>query len=145
LIPGHYNTAQLSAPGDDAYGLDLKFLAGRTFGRTRFEGVLGYAMNEGSVPESWSLGLKAIQQVASNVWLEAGYHYFDADGSLDIGGPGFTPGRLPEVSEKGQVLEGAVAFTDSGKRYYRVYYSQLFEGRNVGREKTIGASISFRF
>jgi hypothetical protein len=144
-LPGDYETGQLSAPGDDAFGADLKLFAGHSFGRTRLEGGLGYGLNEGGVPETCQLGLKVIQQIAGSFWIDAGYTYFDANGGLDIGGPGFSPQRLPEVAEQGEVVELGLAVSDKGGRYYRVYGSQLIDGRNIGREKTFGASVTFPF
>ena len=64
---------------------------------------------------------------------------------MDIGGPGFTPERLPEVSEKGNIVEIGVAYGDTGGRYHRLAYSQLFDGENVGREQTFGVSVTFSF
>ena len=64
---------------------------------------------------------------------------------MDIGGPGFTPERLPEVSEKGNIVEIGAAYGDTGGRYYRLAYSQLFDGENVGREQTFGVSVTFGF
>lgn len=144
-IPGDYETGQLSAPGDDAFGANLKLLAGYSFGSTRIEGLLGYGVNEGAVPETWIVGAKIIQELGAGFSLDVGYRYFDSSGNLDIGGPGFTPARLPEVSEKGNIFEIGAAFGDTGGRYYRLFYSQLFDGENVGREQTLGASVTFSF
>ncbi|MGL4400776.1 MAG: hypothetical protein ACRCXD_12965 [Luteolibacter sp.] len=144
-IPGDYETGQLSAPGDDAFGADLKLLAGRSFGGTRIEGGVGYALNEGAVPEMFLFDIKVIQEIANGFSVDVGYRYFDADGNLDIGGPGFTPARLPEVSEKGNIIELGLAYGDAGGRYYRIYGSLLVDGENVGREESFGASVTFSF
>lgn len=144
-IPGDYETGQLSAPGDDAYGANLLMSAGHTIGGTRLEGLLGYGVNEGAVPEAWTLGARVIQQLGAGFALDVGYRFFDSSGSLDIGGPGFTPDRLPEVSEQGQVIEVGASYGDTSGRYYRLVFSQLVDGENVGREQTIGASVTFSF
>ncbi len=144
-LPGDYETGQLSTPGDDAFGADVKLFAGRSFGSTRVESSLGYGLNEGAVPETCQLGLKVIQQIAGSFWIDAGYTYFDADGGLDIGGPGFSPRRLSELGEQGEVVEVGLATSDKGGRYYRIYGSQLIDGRNIGREKTFGASVTFPY
>lgn len=144
-VPGDYETGQLSTPGDDAYGADLKLLAGRSFGGTRVEAAVGYAVNEGNVPEAFSYGVKVIQQIGGFIWIDAGYRAFESNGDLDIGGPGFTFPRLPEVSERGEIVEVGIAASDAGGRYYRVYASELVDGENIGREKTFGASVTFAF
>lgn len=145
IIPGDYETGQLSAPGDDAFGGSLKLLAGHTFGSTRLEGLLGYGINEGAVPETWTAGVRVIQELGAGFSIDVGFRYFDADGNLDIGGPGFTPDRLPEVSEQGSVVELGLSYGDVGGRYYRVGYSRLFDGENIGQEETFGASVTFSF
>jgi hypothetical protein len=144
-VPGDYETGQLSAPGDDAYGANLIMSAGHTIGGTRIEGLLGYGVNEGSVPESWTVGARVVQQLGAGFALDAGYRFFGSSGSLDIGGPGFTPDRLPDVSEQGNVIEVGLSYGDTCGRYYRLVFSQLFDGENVGREQTIGASVTFSF
>lgn len=144
-LPGDYETGQLSAPGDDASGMDVRLLAGHSFGSTRIEGYLGYTINEGAVPESLGLGVSTIQKLGSGFAVEAGYRFFDSDGDLDFGGPGFAPARRPEVSEQGGVIEGALIYVDRGNRYYRAYISQRVDGKNIGREETYGLSVTFGF
>lgn len=144
-LPGDYETGQLSAPGDDAFGADARLFLGRSFGATRLEGALGYSFNEGAVPETIGLGVRVIQTLPGNFYLEGGYRFFDSNGDLDIGGLGFSAARLREVSEQGHVIEGALAYADQGGRYYRVYASQLVDGKNVGYELTLGASVTFPF
>lgn len=144
-IPGDYQTGQLSAPGDDAFGLDLKALFSRNIGFVDLEAYAGYWIYEGAVPESIGFGVTLKKYLPHGFWLEYGYHYFDADGNLDIGGPGFNGANLPQVSEEGQRWEVATGFGDSKKRYYRVSYSKVFDGRNIGREETFGVSVSFPF
>ncbi len=144
-LPGDYETGQLSAPGDDAWGADFKVLAGKTYGQTRLEGTLGYFLNEGAVPETFLAAISVSQEIFTKFWVGVGYTYFDADGDLDIGGLGFSPDRLREVSELGQVIDASLAYADDGGRYYRVFISQLVDGENIGREQTIGASVSFGF
>ncbi|GAB5561652.1 MAG: hypothetical protein SynsKO_32990 [Synoicihabitans sp.] len=144
-IPGNYETGQLSAPGDDAFGVDVKFMASHDLGSGAIEAYAGYWAYEGAVPETMGVGVTLKKYLPHNTWLETGYHYFDANGRLNIGGPGFTGANLPQVSEQGQRWEVAAGFGDEAKRYYRISYSEIFDGRNVGREETFGISISFPF
>jgi hypothetical protein len=144
-VPGDYEIGQLSAPGDDAYGANVKFLAGYSMGGTRLEGLVGFGVNEGAVPEAWTVGTRVIQELGAGFALDLGYRYFDSSGSIDIGGPGFAPSRLNEVSEQGQVFEVGASYGDAAGRYYRLVYSELFDGENVGQEQTLGASVTFRF
>ena len=144
-IPGDYQTGQLSAPGDDAFGVDLKVMIGRNFGVMDVEAYAGYWAYEGAVPETLGVGVTFKTYLPHGIWLESGYHYFDADGNLDIGGPGFTPAKLPQVSEQGLRGEFAIGFGDTAKRYYRVSFSKVLDGRNIGREETIGISVSLPF
>ena len=144
-IPGDYSTGQLSAPGDDAFGTDLRYAFRFDVGTLTVESFLGYWLNEGAVPESFGYGVTLKHGLGGGFWIEGGYRSLNGSGSLDIGGAGFTPARLPFVTEDSDQWELAVGFGDSGKRYYRVGYSEVFDGRNVGEEKTWGVSVAFPF
>lgn len=86
--------------------------------------------------------------------MDAGLIYFTStqDG-LDIGGPGFGTNRLdnpsplrdlPLVEEEGIAGEVGLSYA-SGRYYWRASVSQLFDGRNVGKELTVGISLSVSF
>ncbi len=144
-IPGDYETGQLSAPGDDAWGTDLRYAFQFNLATAQVETYLGYWIYEGAVPEAFGGGVTLKHGLGGGFWAEAGYHRWDASGGLDIGGPGFTPDRLPLVSEESDRWELALGYADSARRYYRVAYSKIFDGRNVGKEETWGFSIAWPF
>ncbi len=146
-LPGSYETGQLHTPGDGAAGLDLSASISKHLGGI-FRGTAsaGYYYNSEDVPNSYAVQLKADASFSTAFKGDVSWKYFSGVNGLDIGGPGFTGlNDLPKVKERGHVIELGLAYNDQGKRYYRIYASQLINGRNVGEERTYGASVSFTF
>ncbi len=146
-LPGNYDTGQLHSPGDDAFGADLSVgFSKHLISIFRGGASAGYYYNSKDVPDSYMLKLETVASLTKALKLDFSWKYFAGRNGLDIGGPGFTGlNDLPKVQEKGQVLELGLAYADEGGRYYRVFASQLVRGRNVGEERTYGASVSFTF
>lgn len=145
-IAGGYDVGVLSAPGDGENGLDFMTKFGKTFSNgTRGDLEIGYTFNDGDVPDSFRLRAGPSFQLNDTFTLDVSGIYFTGIDGIDIGGPGFTGlGDLPLVEEQGTAGEIGLAFS-AGKGYYRLSLSQLFDGRNIGEETTIGAFGSFRF
>jgi hypothetical protein len=114
-------------------------------GTVDLESYVGYWLYEGAVAEAFGYGTTLKQGLGYGFWVEAGYHGWNASGNLDIGGVGFSAPRLREVSGESERWEAALGFADSNQRYYRVTYSRVFDGRNIGREATLGFSVTFSF
>ncbi|MEM7673323.1 MAG: hypothetical protein AAF212_08290 [Verrucomicrobiota bacterium] len=155
-IEGTYETGALSAPGDGANGIDLGVKFGRTLTDSGIRGdvALNYYIRGEGVPDSFSIKVGPSIPLPYNFNLDAGLIYFTStqDG-LDIGGPDFGTNRLsnpsplrdlPLVEEEGTVGEVGLSLS-SGRYYWRASISQLFDGKNVGKELTFGISLSLSF
>lgn len=147
-IQGSYDVGQLSAPGDGASGFDLSTTLGKTLTDwgLRGEFALGYSFKSEEVPDNFWYKLKGIVPVGNGFSLDGGYSYFTGIDGIDIGGPGFTGlGDLPLVEEEAHILEVGLAFDSGDFGYYRLVYSEVIDGRNIGVEQTVGLSASFAF
>ena len=147
IIAGDYDTGFLSAPGDGENGLDFSVKFGRSLGidALRSESEIGYAIYEGPVPDSYRIKSGFAFDLGGGFSVDASAIYFNAPQGIDIGGPGFTGlGDLPAVGEEGIAGEFGIAVgTPYG--YYRLGYTEVFDGENVGEERTVGLSGSWSF
>lgn len=146
-IAGSYDVGLLSAPGDGENALDFMTKFGKTLGQngTRGDVEIGYTINNGSVPDSFRLRAGPTFPISDTFSLDVSGIYFTGIDGIDIGGPGFTGlGDLPLVEEQGTAGEIGLSF-NAGPGYYRLSLSQLFDGRNIGEETTVGVFGSFRF
>lgn len=155
-LEGTYETGELSAPGDGANGVDFGVKFGRTLTDSGIRGdvALNYYIRGEGVPDSFLIKVGPSIPLPYNFNLDASLIYFTStqDG-LDIGGPGFGENRvsnpsplrdLPLVEEEGTIGEIGLSLS-SGRYYWRASISQLFDGRNVGKELTFGISLSLSF
>lgn len=146
-IAGSYDTGFLSAPGDGENGFDLMTKFGKTLSSngTRGDLEIGYTINGGDVPDSARLRVGPTFPVSDTISIDAAGIFFTGIDGIDIGGPGFTGlADLPKVEERGAAGEVGISFNTS-QGYYRLSVSQVFDGRNIGEELTIGAFGSFSF
>lgn len=147
-LQGAYDVGQLSAPGDGADGIDLSLKAGKTLTDwgLRAELSSGYSFKSEAVPDNYWYKITGSVPVGFGISLDAGYSYFEGVDGIDIGGPGFSGlADLPKVEEEVNVVEAGIAWDSMHYGYYRLAYSAVVDGRNIGEEKTIGLSVSFKF
>lgn len=148
IIEGSYETGQLSAPGDGENGADFSVRLRRSLGSEALKGnvELGYTIyTGGNVPDTFRAKTGLQLALGHGFSIDASAIYFSATDGLDIGGPGFGGlGDLPQVQESGIAGEFGLAYA-SPYGYYRLGYTELFDGENVGEEKTVGLSVSYTF
>jgi len=146
-IAGDYDVGVLSAPGDGENGFDIMTKFGKTLGSNgiRADAEIGYTLNDGDAPDSFRLRAGPTFPVSDGFSIDLTAIYFTGIDGIDIGGAGFTGlGDLPKVEERATAGEIGFAF-NAGSGYYRLSISQIFDGRNIGEELTLGAFGSFRF
>ena len=68
----------------------------------------------------------------------------NAESGLDIGGPGFSPSRFPELEEDGQSL-GLRLFWNMGSLGLNVFHARVQDGRNTAASNVTGATVSYFF
>lgn len=147
-LQGDYDVGQLSAPGDGADGIDLSLKAGKTLTDWGLRGELstGYSFKSEDVPDNYWYKILGMVPVGHGISLDAAFIYAEGVDGIDIGGPGFTGlADLPKVEEEANIIEVGVAWDSGDYGYYRLAYSEIVDGRNIGEESTIGFSASFKF
>lgn len=151
VIPGTYDENQPFSVGDGAYAFESSLLLGKAFGSSGFGlyGDIGYRVRENPVPDDLFGTGGAFQQIGP-VTLAAGYRHVQSLSGLDIGGPGFDPGRgdshgFPALKEIVQLFEGGISYTDGGGRNYQFTVAKSVDGRNTGDKLIFGFNVTFAF
>jgi hypothetical protein len=144
IIAGDYDTGALNAIGDGANGLEGSVSLGRQFGNgLALAGDLGYRYRDEDVPNEWFGSLDAIYAFTDRISARVGYSMANATSGLDIGGPGFSPARFPEVEEDFQLASAGVNVAFSSAMSLALDVGQKFDGRNTSRSQIWG--LTFRF
>ena len=146
LIAGSYEVGKIDAIGDDASGLELSVLAGKylTPGLT-VSGELGYRYRSGEVPDDIWASANVGYSLASFVSVSAGYTATRSRGDLDIGGPGFSPPRFPEVQEDRDLIKVGAAFAVASSTSLNLNYGTVVSGRNTTKADVWGISVVTSF
>ena len=142
IIPGTYDENFPFSAGDGAHAFEASLLLAKEIcpGFGVF-GDVGYRVREGDTPDDFlaSGGVYAAYQGFS---ATLAYRHVQGLSGPDIGDPGFS---FPAVKEITQNVEGGLGYTDSGGRFYQVFYARTVDGRNTGQKDIIGFSASFPF
>jgi hypothetical protein len=141
IINGNYDGAKLAALGKDANGFGLSAIIGRQFtSNLRAWGGLGYENRSSGVPNAISY------RVIPALDLTAGYVSKKFDGSLDIGGAGFTPAAFQRVKEQRQVAKFAASYAIAGNQTIGLSLGKVVGGRNtVKDDRIVGVNYSYGF
>ena len=144
-IAGDYDVGAISAIGDGASGAQVSVAAGRQLDRFSLSGDIGYRFRGEDVPDELFGSAQIGASLTDRLSAYGGYVFVEADGDLDIGGPGFTPARFPEVEENFQVwlVGAALGLTDTLSA--SVTYGDKFEGRNTAQSEFIRVGVAYGF
>jgi hypothetical protein len=146
LIKGNYDTGALPAVGDGKSGFEVSALIGHAFD----SGFLlsgGVASRQYSSPVPDELAITLGAGFAFNERASVGAFYQDvtSNGKLDIGGPGFSPARFPEVDEEFSLwgVGGSVSLTDEW--LLGLDFGRKNTGKNTAKSKFSSLSITYLF
>lgn len=146
LIAGNYEVGKIDAIGDDASGVELSVLAGKYLTpKFTIAGDLGYRYRSGDVPNDIWFGANVGYSLASFVSVSAGYTATRSQGDLDIGGPGFSPDRFPDVVEDRDLIKVGASFTVAPRTSLNINYGSVVSGRNTTIANLWGISVATSF
>ena len=145
IIKGSYTTGAINAIGDGASGLEVSALAGKFFADMfAVSGEVGYRVRDENVPEDLFVNVSG-GLLFENIGLNVNYKIVDAQSGLQIGGPGFSPPRFPEVEEDIQFLSGTVSLNVSDQTNLAVSYGEVIDGRNTSKSKVFSVTMGYQF
>jgi hypothetical protein len=146
ILDGDYDTGAITAIGDGGNGLELALLAGKSFDSGfAITGEAGYRSRDNDVPDEWFgtvTGSYAFNDVFGGY---LGYQLVRSDGDLNVGGPGFTPARFPEVDEDYDLAYGGLSFNFSDSWSAGIGYGTKLDGRNTAKSDFWNVTAVYAF
>ena len=146
VIAGSYPLTNLGpfAPGFKASG----FLGSALYGVTMAHGTyvsseLGFSVYNGRVSNRVFGSLVAGQAIGKWSYF-GGYQQSRATGGIDIGGPGFSPSRFPEIRRIYGGVDAGGGYTMANGTYFGATYGHYLHGRNVGKKSAVAITVGFQ-
>jgi hypothetical protein len=146
ILKGSYDTGALPAIGDGANALEVSVSVGKIFNSTfSAYGTLGYRDRKAPVPNENFIKLGANVNFTPQFFAGLNYEKVDAKDGLDIGGPGFSPARFPEVQEDYTLSSVTVGFRINKSLTAALQFGDKKGQRNTAEGKVIGFSVQSSF
>ncbi len=146
ILKGSYDTGALSAIGDGANALEVSVSVGKIFNSTfSAYGTLGYRDRKAPVPNENFMKFGANLNFTPMLFAGVNYEKVDAKDGLDIGGPGFSPPRFPEVQEDYTLTAVTLGFRISKALTAAIQFGDKKGQRNTAEGKVIGLSLQAAF
>ncbi len=145
IIDGGYRTGAITAVGDGGSGGQVALAFGKQLGPVSYNSSIGYRIRGNNIPDEVFGGARLSLAFADHFSIFGGLSFSDSTSGIEIGGPGFTPARFPEVEEDYKLwnVGGAVSFTDSLS--LNASYGQKFDGRNTARSNFFRVGLGYSF
>ncbi len=145
LIAGNYDVGALPAVGDGESGFEIAALIGHAFdsGFLLSGGITRRQFSD--VPDETIFNLGAGLSLGDAASLGLFYQDVSSNGNLDIGGPGFSPARFPEVDEEFSLWGIGGSFSVSDTLSFGLDYGRKFDGKNTAKSDFISVSASTTF
>ena len=145
VAAGNYRTGQINSLGDGGNGYEVSIIAGKFLGANLgVTGELGYRHRDNDIPAERFANLAGVLLLNETLSLGIDYRVVSSRSGLDIGGPGFSPDRFPELKEDNESL-GLRAFLTFGDTALSAFHARVLDGRNTAASNITGIVISRRF
>lgn len=146
IAAGNYETGYINSLGDGGNGVEGSLIVGKFGERLGISGEVGYRIRSDNIPSDVFGNLSAYLPVGERITLAADYRMVNGSSSgLDIGGPGFSADRFPEVQEDIQLVGGRVMATVSDAITLSGFFGQVVAGRNTAASRAMGLSVTYSF
>lgn len=145
IIEGGYPTGALSAIGDGGSGAQFALALGKQIGPISLSTDIGYRTKGNNVPNELFGSVQGSFAITPGISLNAGLAFVDSKGVLDIGGPGFSPARFPEVQEDYKLWTVGASAAVTGAASVNLTYGEKFDGRNTAKSNVIRLGVGYAF
>jgi hypothetical protein len=146
IIKGNYKTGSLPAIGDGANAIEISAAVGKAItSNFNVYGVVGYRDRKAPVPNETFFKVGANVNFTPQLFAGLEYQKVDARGGLDIGGPGFSPARFPEVQEDYSLTSVTLGYRFSKNFNAAIQYGDKQGQRNTAVGKVCGLSLGTSF
>lgn len=146
IVEGSYRTGALNAIGDGSSGGEFSALAGRYFDNgLSFSGEVGYRTRSEPVPDEFFASVRGGYAITSKLGVGVSYQVAESLGGIDIGVPGFSFARFPEVNEDYQIFGLDLSYRLTPKTLVSVNYGTVLTGRNTSNQDIVGVNFGYNF
>ena len=146
IVDGGYSTGRINSLGDGGSGAEASVMVGKFLtDRFALSGEFGYRTRGNNIPDNTFFKVSGGVLLDEGWSLTAGYERIDTGSGLDIGGPGFSPTRFPELREESQMLSAGVSYAPSDRFNLGFVYAAVIDGRNTANSDVYGVSIGYTF
>ncbi len=146
VFAGSYSTGALSAIGDGANAFEVSASLGKAVtANVNVYGTLGYRSRQSPVPKETYYQLGASFSPTPLVSVFINHEQVKSQDGLDIGGPGFSPARFPEVKEQYKLNGVGASFRFTRNVAATVQYGEKQGIRNTAQSKVTGFALSTSF
>lgn len=145
IVAGDYDTGYINSLGDGGNGYEASVIVGKFLGdRLGLSGELGYRDRDNDIPSSVYANLSALWLFNERFTLGFDYQQVNSESALDIGAPGFSPARFPELEEDVRSV-GLRLFCNLGNVGLNLFHARVVDGRNTAANGITGATVSYFF
>lgn len=147
IVGGDYQTGYINSLGDGGDGVEVSAMMGKFVAeRMALSGEIGYRYRNAGIPSDTFVRLGTGVLVGGGVGLSLNYEFVNgASSGLDIGGPGFSPDRFPELQEDIQLLGGSASIPVSEQSTITLAYASVLSGRNTAASNVISVTFGYSF
>lgn len=145
IIDGGYTTGALPAIGDGGSGGQVALAIGRSLGPLSLSSDIGYRTRSNNVPDEVFGAINASLSPLPGFSFYGGLSFQDSTSGIDIGGPGFTPARFPEVEEDYKLWSLGASALLTDKLSANLGYGRKFDGRNTARSDFLRIGLGYSF
>lgn len=146
IIAGNYQTLRPDSIGDGASGYEVSLLVGRyltpSFG---VRGEVGIRDRNRGVPNQTFLSVGADLRITPSLSGSVGFSSIRNSGSLDIGGPGFTPLRFQQVAERRNLINAGLSYSVTERISINGNIGKVTSGRNTSKNDVYSLGVAFDF
>lgn len=146
---GDYETGYINSLGDGGDGVEVSAIVGKFVSdRIALSGEVGYrSRNSGDhdIPNSVFARFLAGVIVGERLGLSLSYEIDDSSSGLEIGGPGFSPSRFPELQEDIHLVGPTVSYAVTDRASIGGTYAKVVDGRNTAASDVWSVSVSLSF
>ena len=146
IAAGGYETGHINSLGDGGNGFEGSVVVGKFGDRFGASGEVGYRARSNDIPSDTFINLAGFFPVNDRITIAADYRMVNgSDSGLDIGGPGFSPDRFPELQEDAQLLGARVLASVNDSISVSGFFGQIVGGRNTAASRVIGLGVTYSF
>ncbi len=145
IIDGGYRTGALPAVGDGGSGGQIGIAFGSNIGPFTISSHTGYRTRSNNVPDEIFGATSVSISPISGVSLYGGLSFVNSTSGIDIGGPGFTPARFPEVEEDYKIWSLGASASLTDRVSANIGYGKKFDGRNTARSDFFRVGLGYSF